>query len=80
MVTEFFGGFLLVAFVGLLVAGMFVRRKSTGTEPGMDDFIDTQADDCESEEDYLARVRFQAFLRDEDAEQVGVDHIDDNDQ
>lgn len=80
MVTEFFGGFLWVALVGLLIVGMFFSERSSASETGTDEFIDTLADGRESEEDYLARMRFQAFLRDEDVEAVDVDHHDDNDQ
>lgn len=80
MVNAFIGGFLLVAFIGLSLFGLFTRGQSSGTGCATDFVGDSPADEGESEEDYLARMRFQEFSRGEDMSPTEVAHWDDDDQ
>ncbi len=80
MVNAFIGGFLLVAFLGLSIAGLFLRGQSAGASQNAEFVGDSSADEEESEEDYLARMRFQEFSRGEDMLPNGVDPLDDDDR
>lgn len=79
MVNAFIGGFLLVAFIGLSLFGLFTRGRSSGSGCATD-FVGDSPADVESEEDYHARMRFQEFSRSEDMSPVEVAHWDDDDQ
>lgn len=80
MVNAFIGGFLMVAFIGLSIAGLFLRGRPGDASQNAEFVGDPPADGVESEEDYLARMRFQEFSRGEDMPPKGVDPLDDDDR
>ncbi len=80
MATAFIVGALCAAFIGLSIAGLFLRDQPESTRqiPGSAGYL--PADEGESEEDYLARMRFQEYSRSEDLPPAGVDPLDDDDR
>lgn len=80
MVNAFIGGALLALFIGLSLFGLFTRGRTSGTSCPTDSAGDSPADMGESEEDYLARMRFQEFSHAEDRSVIEAAHLDDNGQ
>ena len=80
MVNAFIGGFLLVTFIGLSLFGLFARGRSSVKVSAQDFLGDSPPAEGESEEGYLARMRFQEFSRGEDMSAIEVAHWADDDQ
>lgn len=80
MSIAFIGGALLAFFICLSLFGLVVRGQTSDTGCPTDSAGDSPADIGESEDDYLARMRFQEFSNAEDKPVIEAAHPDDNDQ
>lgn len=80
MSIAFIGGALLAFFICVSLFGLVVRERTSDTGCPTDSAGDSPADMGESENQYLARMRFQEFSHAEDRSVIGAAHLDDNDQ
>jgi hypothetical protein len=71
---------LLAAFIGLSIAGLFLRDQSASTHQSTDSVGSSPSNEGESEENYQARMRFQEYSRSEDLPPAHVDPLDDDDR
>lgn len=80
MVAVIVVGCLLVAFIGLSIYGLVANAQPASfiQTPAPVDYRSTG--DAESEEDYLARMRFQEFSEHENTAQVELVQQDEGDQ
>jgi hypothetical protein len=80
MVAVIVVGCLLVAFIGLSIYGLVANAQPASFIQTPAPVVYRSTGDVESEEDYLARMRFQEFSEHENTAQVELVQQDESDQ